>query len=495
MTFWIWGSVNPRPTDYIFTAFFPSGYNTFFLNSILLGLTGFIYILAIWLYRHYSNEDKRNKADFYAELGVGFIIGMLNMVLATLLAIGWTFKSASYSKQIIKLTPNEIKIESTPKNLRNKLIIARFVFFLSFLLILSTAAGIFWLWYDRYYPYLAFYLAGYVIMIILTIIKKVPRLIFYNKSWQLAPESRKRLKILIFCFLILHIGVFLGSTLLKYHPEAPAEPTSDAITDLKVMSFNIRYGTANENNPLDNWANRREPLAKYLDGMELDIIGLQEALLFQIDYIKANLKSANYAYTGFGREDAVHGGEHAAIFFNSDKFNFIDGDTFWLSDTPDYPSRTWGNGNFRVCTWARFEVKETGAQFCIFNTHYDFSDEFHIKASNLINARIVKHTGGLPVLLMGDFNMRSSNQGYAILVNKEPKPLFDTFIAYHNGSEPFEYTGSKWDPTYVPPNPSRIDFIFGTSAIQVKSCVIPKDSYGDSRTYSDHYPVVLECKF
>jgi endonuclease/exonuclease/phosphatase family metal-dependent hydrolase len=249
-----------------------------------------------------------------------------------------------------------------------------------------------------------------------------------------------------------------------------------------------------EQDPANNWNARKAEFTRYVGELGADFICVQEAYVEQLWYIRQHIQG-NYQFTGFGRGDGVAAGEYSAVFYRTDEYRFLDGDTFWLSDLPDVPSRTWGNGNFRVCTWGRFEHKATGLQFFVLSTHYDFSDEFHTKASQLINRRVAALTGDLPVFLAGDFNLLNTSAGYAYLENYGDKPLQDSYRIYHGGVAPAEYSLSRFNASYVPPDPNgrRIDFIFTSHDVAIRSCTIPKDSYGDGRTYSDHYPVVLDA--
>ncbi|MFW5653521.1 MAG: endonuclease/exonuclease/phosphatase family protein [Planctomycetota bacterium] len=121
---------------------------------------------------------------------------------------------------------------------------------------------------------------------------------------------------------------------------------------LRVMSFNIRYGTARDG---DNaWPHRRDLVTNLICENGGDIIGLQEALAFQI----AEILQACPKYTriGVGRDDGRDRGEFTAILFDRSKWLPVEFDTFWLSDTPDVVASTsWGNSIPRICTWALLE--------------------------------------------------------------------------------------------------------------------------------------------
>ena len=69
--------------------------------------------------------------------------------------------------------------------------------------------------------------------------------------------------------------------------------------NLSVMTYNIRYD--NPNDGLDQWDNRKKMLTGQIQFYAPDILGIQEGLLHQIEYINKNLK--DYKYLGIGRDD------------------------------------------------------------------------------------------------------------------------------------------------------------------------------------------------
>jgi endonuclease/exonuclease/phosphatase family metal-dependent hydrolase len=265
---------------------------------------------------------------------------------------------------------------------------------------------------------------------------------------------------------------------------------------MTIISYNIRYGIANEVNPSNNWDVRKNFLTNYLSGLDGDIVGVQEALWFQLDYLVKNTNNRHYFFTGLGRDDGVHGGEHTAILFDSEKFQVLDGETFWLSDTPNLLSKSWQNKQYRICTWVLFEDIYLHHQFYVFNTHLEGNDEFNINAITLIHQKIAEFTDEAPVFVMGDMNLHPSNISYSYIVNPDQiKPLSDSFVVFHNSSNIDEYSVSYFDANYVPNSENRIDYIFISNHINVTHFEIPKARYGTNQTYSDHYPVVLKCKF
>ena len=83
---------------------------------------------------------------------------------------------------------------------------------------------------------------------------------------------------------------------------APAEP-------LTVMTFNVRYATANDGD--NRWANRKAMLFDVIRDANADLIGLQEALDAQLGEIVAAAPA--FGVDGVGRDDGKTIGEYAAI--------------------------------------------------------------------------------------------------------------------------------------------------------------------------------------
>jgi len=88
------------------------------------------------------------------------------------------------------------------------------------------------------------------------------------------------------------------------HEAKPAAAVQER-APLTAMSFNIRYGTANDGE--NRWPLRHDFLVDVMREQAADVIGLQEALDFQIDEILTALPA--YAVIGVGRDDGARKGE------------------------------------------------------------------------------------------------------------------------------------------------------------------------------------------
>ena len=201
---------------------------------------------------------------------------------------------------------------------------------------------------------------------------------------------------------------------------------------LTVMSFNIRYGTANDGD--NHWTLRRELLVDVIREADADLVGLQEALDAQVAVLLQALPQ--YGLVGVGRDDGRARGEHAAILYRRDRFRVSDAATFWFSDTPEVvASRSWGNRITRICTWARF-VDRDGQAFWLYNVHLDHeSQPSRERSTALLAERIAgRRVPTEPAIVTGDFNVGETNPAIARLT--APLPNAPPLLAATPGRAP-----------------------------------------------------------
>jgi len=265
-----------------------------------------------------------------------------------------------------------------------------------------------------------------------------------------------------------------------------------AVESLNVMTFNIRYGTANDGP--NHWTNRREFLMDVIRKEDSDVIGLQEALDAQIREIVAAIPA--YAVVGVGRDDGKTRGEYAAILFRRDRLHVSDTGTFWFSDTPSVvASRSWGNTITRICTWARF-VDRDGRAFWHFNVHLDhISQPSRERSTVLLAQRIAeRRTPDEPVVVTGDFNVGEDNPAIATLLGPReggaPPLMLDTFrVRYPDEKVVGTFSGFKFGVIEGP----KIDYILVQPGTEVLAAEIIRTSR-DDKYPSDHFPVTARVR-
>ena len=262
---------------------------------------------------------------------------------------------------------------------------------------------------------------------------------------------------------------------------------------LTVMSFNIRYGTATDGE--NHWTARRDMLFELIREQDADLVGVQEALAFQIDEIVAAIPA--YAVVGVGRDDGANKGEFSAILFKKDRLHVAESGTFWFSDMPSVPgSKSWGNNITRMSTWARF-IDRDGRGFYHFNLHLDHeSQPSREQSTALLRQRIFARTFPQdPVVITGDFNVGEKNPALQTLVARAkpdaPPAFLDTFrVLYPDEPLAGTFTGFKFGNT----GGDKIDYVLTQPEAAVLSAAIVRASRND-RYPSDHFPVVARLRF
>jgi endonuclease/exonuclease/phosphatase family metal-dependent hydrolase len=265
--------------------------------------------------------------------------------------------------------------------------------------------------------------------------------------------------------------------------------------ELRVMTFNIRYGTANDGE--NHWKNRKEMVFDVIRNHPSDVIGLQEALRFQIDEIRE--AQPVYGEIGVAREDGIMEGEYSCVLYRTDRFGVGESGTFWFSDTPEVVgSNTWGAACVRICSWARLIETKTGKAFYIYNLHLDHvSQPSREKSAVLLAERIKNQRYKEPFVVTGDFNAGEDNPVIKYLKGqiavespnghkmKTSVPMVDTFRMLHpNATDAGTFNGFKGSR-----QGDKIDYVFTLPTVEVLEAQILYDNI-DGRYPSDHFPVI-----
>ncbi len=253
---------------------------------------------------------------------------------------------------------------------------------------------------------------------------------------------------------------------------------------VKVMSYNIRYGTADDGDYI--WANRRDAAVAMIQDQDPLVFGVQEALDFQLEYLEENCPA--YKHVGVGREDGVSDGEHMAVFYNSEKAELVNWGTYWLSETPDVPSLGWDAACKRTATWTLIKDLTTGKHFYFVNTHLDHvGKEARRNGLVLLVERIgAMNPEGYPMILCGDFNVYPTDPCLKdlrglMLDARETATVTDEGTTWHN-----------WGKVDGTPG---IDYIFYKGFKACDSFQRVTQPYNGVNYVSDHYPVTAVLQY
>ncbi|RLD12203.1 MAG: hypothetical protein DRI44_01435 [Chlamydiae bacterium] len=298
------------------------------------------------------------------------------------------------------------------------------------------------------------------------------------------------MKIMNLFISILSILLFSGCAF--YLADKSADKNIEVLKVI-VMSFNIRNADGDKDTS-NSWDNRKKQMFDVIRCKSPDVIGLQEAYASQIADIRKNLPQ--YGEVGLGRDGGIKG-EYSAILYDQNRFKIDESGTFWLSDTPEKPSksRKWGNACIRICTWARLIEKKSGQAFYMFNTHLDHRSQLsREKSVRLIMAYIQKRKHSDPFILTGDFNMGENNPAILYLKGKtkdhSPIILVDTFRTLY----PNEKNVGTFNAFKGFTNGEKIDYIFVEPKTHTSATSIIR-THKEGRYPSDHYPITASVCF
>ncbi|MFN0293353.1 endonuclease/exonuclease/phosphatase family protein [Pedobacter helvus] len=253
---------------------------------------------------------------------------------------------------------------------------------------------------------------------------------------------------------------------------------------INVITYNIRYAT--EKDGAHAWSKRKDNVKALVKFHDTDILCTQEALEEQYDFI---LENSDFEAVGAGRDDGKRKGEFSPIYYNKNRFNKKDGGVFWLSQTPDVPSKGWDAMFNRVCTWVRLYDKLNKKEFLVFNTHYDHVGvQARIESAKLIKQKIQEIAPKLPVIYTGDLNVTPETDAIATIKS------FLSDSKEVSVEPPYGPEGTFNGFDFNSPLKNRIDYIFVNKGFKVQKYGVLTDSK-DQKYFSDHLPVFAKLLF
>lgn len=261
---------------------------------------------------------------------------------------------------------------------------------------------------------------------------------------------------------------------------------------LNTMSFNMRYD--NQGDGSNKWDNRKYDVVNTIRDYQVDLLGTQELLNHQVDFLKDELKG--YNQVGVGRIDGKTQGEYSAIFYKNDRFTELKSGNFWLSKNPEaVGAKGWDAACERIATWALLKDNRTGKEIFFINTHFDHVGKKAQKESAKLLKRKIKELKGNAdcVMVTGDFNITPANPAIAEL----QKPEKDIHLI-DSRTVAEKVDGPAWsfhDFGKLDYNKrSLIDYIFVSEGAKVASQHVIFNPEA-SKCVSDHAPVLSVVEF
>lgn len=318
-------------------------------------------------------------------------------------------------------------------------------------------------------------------------------------------------------------------------PDPEEAATALATLRLRLITHNVRFATDNPSPGERPWSERCPRLCAQLafntTGRDASIICLQEVLRPQLRDVVDHLNGHNsslcnnedWTYVGVGRDDGQEAGEHSPILYRDSAWVLEQQRTYWLSETPDTPSRGWDADLPRIATVGRLRHRWSGRSVVVISTHLDHVGRVARRESAKLLLRVAAEwaEGGgggpvrdwdadgmsaaaaddaassFPVFLGGDFNSEPDGGAYQEMTSPG-SGMADVSTLLREE----EWYGNH-DVTYTSfgePNetPAKIDFLFvrvpgPSAAVKVLTFGVLANRFDDDGVYlSDHRAVVAD---
>lgn len=310
------------------------------------------------------------------------------------------------------------------------------------------------------------------------------------------------LKIVLPAVFPLAVFLFLAISCIK--PVSPEEqhPTVDITMSCSVMSFNVRSAESPDEG-VYHWDKRKYPCIKMIRDVKPDIIGFQETVESQIEYLSTSLTNYSMFRIPKGLKQFAN-----VIFYNPKKFDLQEGGYRWFSlNTPTEPSPTYpdicNDGAYRTFMWVKLKEKRSGRPVWLFNTHLpwnpDKSNPNDAARKRCIEA-IVRHAKKICspddiVFVVGDLNTAYSSEAGTLSLTALSEWMNssyegvgpenrDNYRSMNSFSDSAPYTNGR----------ASIDHIFYRNVEPLSYRTIVSTGYGVP-FLSDHYPIYFDCNF
>lgn len=255
---------------------------------------------------------------------------------------------------------------------------------------------------------------------------------------------------------------------------------------LSVLSQNVR----SQDDPNGNSVAARQPrFKKLVEEYDPDLIGTQEVTKGWKTYIESTF-SRDYGIVGCSRNGRTStSGEFNLILYRKSRFELLESDTFWLTDTPSTPSRVQDSKFNRICTWVLLKDKLTGETFIFANTHFDYygidNGRIMYQQAQYLMKEMGEKFAQYPAFLTGDFNCQRGSQAYNYLssILKDAEKTADVNTSVVNGTN----SGYGMNPTIT------IDFCFHNEKMHALHFRITENKYNGD--VSDHFGIFTEFTF
>lgn len=287
--------------------------------------------------------------------------------------------------------------------------------------------------------------------------------------------------------------LLIAAVLLALAGQAGAKGAScTPSAPLRAMTYNIRLDTPADGE--NRWERRRALLVSQIRLVRPAVLGMQEVLPGQ----RADLEAAlpGYLRMGGGRDDGKDAGEASPLFVDRAAFAVQASGTFWLSPTPDRPSKGWGAAYPRIASWAHLRRRQDGLRLLAINTHWDhIGAQARAESARQIAGWIAGNkASGEALVLLGDFNAPLDEPSLRWLTgaNGPGTGLVDSRAAAGVNAAAGTNSFNGFDP--LPRSGGVIDHILVESGASVPLYHLLAAHF-DGHVASDHFAVIADLTF
>lgn len=256
----------------------------------------------------------------------------------------------------------------------------------------------------------------------------------------------------------------------------------------RLGSYNIRFNSANDTGDI-SWNNRKTYVAKLIQQIDYDVVGLQEVTYVQYCDLLSLLPEYTIYSWGRGSATVSTAGEGVCVLYKTSRYTCLDQGRFFLGPDTEMPVRAWDAGLPRLSVWVKLQDKQSGEIFLFCSTHLDNTgSKSRIEAARVNCEQLLsKIAGNYPIILVGDMNAGQAEKG---VHNQYGSVFSDSRNVSKTKPMGQEGTVSNWK---LSNNSGRIDYIYVRN-VDVEDYTLSNEDFSRGVTPSDHYPIYITAR-
>lgn len=263
----------------------------------------------------------------------------------------------------------------------------------------------------------------------------------------------------------------------------------------RIGSYNLWMSNLGKGDNV--WELRKARLAQSIADVDFDIFGAQEVDLRtqeELPELIRNAGGADYEWFVFSpyTEDGGVGDRAQALLYKKGRFEILEANHFWFSETPEVKSTGWDEKKFfRGAFCVIMKDLKSGMKFFVMHSHMPLGDKAKNHAAEIIVEKAKQYNPeNLPSFFLGDLNSIPDSKPSAIFRDYWKDAFLE--LPYKKRKGP-EGTFNSKNPKKNMHAARRIDYIYYGGNALARKYVCHAELY-DGCIPSDHYPIYIEAK-